>query len=237
MIDIHTHILPEIDDGSRSVEESVSMLGELYKQGVDTVVATPHFYIDKANLSNFLHRRETAALRLMRAVSKMPERPAIAVGAEVQFYSELAFLDGIEELCLGGTRFLLVEMPFEPWPSHVYQTLEQLYFNREIIPVIAHVERFLDFNRASEVIPRLIESNAQIQVNCSALLSRETRRRVRRLIRDGVVSFAASDCHNMTSRPPNIADGMRFIAKKCGSRATELLKLREDALKKELQVF
>lgn len=237
MIDIHTHILPELDDGSRSVEESVSMLGELYKQGVDTVVATPHFYIDKANLVDFLHRREAAANRLRRAVENVLERPAVAVGAEVQFYSELPFLDGLEELCMGGTRFLLVEMPFEPWSSHVYQTLEQLYFNREIIPVIAHVERFLGFNRASDVIPRLIESNALIQVNCSALLTRETRRRVRGLIRDGVVSFAASDCHNMTSRPPNMADGMRFITRKCGARATEILRIREAALKEKLKVF
>ena len=237
MIDIHTHILPEIDDGSRSVDESVSMLETLFRQGVDTVAATPHFYVDRIGFDEFIEMREKSAKKLAAAVEAIPDRPGIALGAEVQFFSEMYSFEKLNMLCIGGTRYILVEMPFERWTEYTYQALERIYFNRGIIPIIAHVERYMRFNKTKEMLPRIVEANAQIQINSGFLQSGKTRRKAVGMLKDGRVSFVASDCHNMTSRPPNLSEGMQIVKKKLGTAGTEHLRRRELALKEKLQVF
>ena len=82
MIDIHSHILPGIDDGSQSVEESHALLALLREQGVETVVATPHFYADRNDPENFLRRRKEALARLDHGETEMPR---ILLGAEVAY--------------------------------------------------------------------------------------------------------------------------------------------------------
>ena len=113
MIDLHSHILPQMDDGSRSVDESLQMLAALAAQGVTDVAATPHFYASENSPERFLARRRHAWQRL--APHLTASLPAVHLGAEVLFFEGIAGYDKLTQLCLTGTDALLLEMPFRPW--------------------------------------------------------------------------------------------------------------------------
>ncbi len=237
MIDIHTHILPELDDGSSSVEESLSMLGMLSNQGVGTVVATPHFYIDEMEPKTFLKLRDESAAKLKLALKDVTARPKIALGAEFQFYSELYSLDCIEDFCISGTNYILVEMPFSPWTKYTYQALEHLYTARNIVPIIAHLDRYLEYQNDTETILKLKEAHVLIQINSSYFLNKSTKRKALNLFKKDAVNFIASDSHNITTRPPVIDEAIKIINKKLGERGTEALLFWEEKLLKNIITF
>lgn len=110
MIDFHTHILPGMDDGSKSVEESIWLLQEETRQGVDTVMLTPHYYADENSPVDFLRRRYAAWKRLSEAWCR--EFPKVRLGAEVQYFEGICGIEDIRHLRIVGTNFLLLEMPF-----------------------------------------------------------------------------------------------------------------------------
>lgn len=224
MIDIHSHILPEMDDGSKSVEESKKMLDSFWEQGVEAVVATPHFYIGETSVEDFLKKRENCKEKLILALGD-EERPGIALGAEVQFFPELYSMDRAEDLCISGTGYMLVEMPFDEWNKYTYVTLEKLYTAKGITPIIAHVERYLDFQKDSdiEIVKRLKEVHALIQMNTSFLISGKTRRKALNLVKKGLVNFLGTDAHNTESRPPELRVGFDEIYKKLGDAGIDAL--------------
>ena len=237
MIDIHTHLLPELDDGSRSVDETLQMLKVMWEQGVDTVVATPHFYIDRQSPAEFISERDAAVEKLKSRLSECENRPRIAVGAEVQFYPEIPDMEGIERLCLGGSRYLLVEMPFSQWSGYTYRSLSRLSSERRIVPVIAHIERYFDSKNDADKILRLKEAGALIQTNSSFIIERATRRKALNLLKKEEISFLGSDCHNLTTRPPDIGNGIEIAFGKLGGRMFEELEYWEEKLKEEMVVF
>ncbi len=237
MIDIHTHILPALDDGSRTVEESINMLGMLSNQGVGTVVATPHFYIDEMEPESFLKLRAESVEKLKTAMPDDLSRPQIALGAEFQFYSDLYSLDCIEDFCISGTRYILVEMPFAPWTKYTYQALEHLYNARNIVPIIAHLERYLELQNDSETIFKLKEAHALIQLNSRCFLSKSTRRKALSLLKQGAVNFIGSDTHNTTTRPPEIEGAVKIINKRLGNRGIDTLMFWEEKLLDRIITF
>lgn len=213
MLDFHAHLLPGIDDGSRSVEESLAMLGALAEQGVDTVVATPHFLADEETPSAFLRRRQRAALSL---VPKLPARsPRILLGAEVKYYYGIANLEGLSSLCVEGSRFLLLEMPMARWTECILSELRQLSCAGDVTVVLAHVERYLGLQNR-QILDQLLESGILFQVNASFFLDFFGKRRAFSMLDAGEIHFLGSDCHNMTSRPPRIGQAMAVIRKKFG---------------------
>lgn len=240
MIDIHTHILPGVDDGSKDVEESIKMLGILSAQGVDTVVATPHFYIEMADAKTFLEKRNAVAEMLKEKLNSADferPRPQIALGAEVQFYNDLHMLDELEKLCIDGTNYILVEMPFIEWTQRTYQVLEQMCVNRDVVPVVAHLERYREFKKNPEAAICLKESGALVQINSESLCERSTRRRALKMIKNELVSFIGSDAHNTTTRPPCLEDAFEIINKKLKPTELEFLNYCELNLKKSLITF
>ncbi len=237
MIDIHTHILPELDDGSGSIEESISMLGMLSDQGVGTIVATPHFYIDETEPNKFLNSRQQAAEKLKAAIDSLSVRPRIALGAEFQFYPQIHQLDCIEDFCISGTKYILLEMPFEPWTEHTFQMLEYLYTERNIIPVIAHLERYLQFQRDFRFLQKLQKTHALVQINGSFVIDKSTRRKALKLLKKGVVSFVASDSHNITSRPPCLAEAIGIVKERSDGRAVAKLEFWEEKLLENIKTF
>lgn len=238
MIDIHTHILPEMDDGSRSVEETTKMLDMLYEQEVDTVVATPHFYIDGTEIDEFLTKREACAQKLISCIDSS-KRPRIALGAEVQFFSQMHATEGIDKLCISGTRYMLVEMPFETWNSYTYKALGLLYAAKGITPIIAHVERYFELQNSDEetILRNLKEVNALIQVNSSFLTQRLTKRKALKLIKKGFVNFMGSDCHNTESRPPDLRSGFDVIYEKLGMDGLSSFAYWDDRIGTKLETF
>lgn len=237
MIDIHTHLLPRLDDGSSSVDESKKMLGILSEQGVDTVVATPHFYMEGTEIGHFLELRKKSLNTLLDETDT--ERPAIALGAEVEFLPGMYTLDDIEKLCISGTRYMLLEMPFSPWTGYFYTTLTKLYSARGIKPIIAHIERYFEFQPEEpvEILRKLKDCGALIQINSSFLMNKQTRRLALKLINQGFITFMGSDCHNLETRPPTLREGFDVIYKKLGDAGTSAFFYWENKLKEYLETY
>ena len=125
MTDLHTHILPGIDDGSRTVDESISLLKAELESGVHTVALTPHFRSNTMAQSEFLKQRESAYEQLLEAVRQNGLRISFVLGAEVEFSPELLRLD-LDSLCYEDTKTLLVELPmfhYNPFTCDVFYKL------------------------------------------------------------------------------------------------------------------
>ena len=120
MLDMHSHILPQMDDGSDSVETSRKMLKMLSDQGVTEVVATPHFYATQDNPEEFLRRRRESAEKLNRITESLPR---ILLGAEVAYFDGMGRCADLKEMAIGETGFLLVEMPFTDWTKRMVDEL------------------------------------------------------------------------------------------------------------------
>ena len=116
MIDFHSHILMGIDDGSRNLAMSASMLDEYMKQGVDCIICTPHFYGDRERIEDFIERRMKASRSLEEYIEEAGAGfPILFFGAEVYFFAGISRAEGLERLTLEGTDVLLLEMPGGDW--------------------------------------------------------------------------------------------------------------------------
>ena len=118
VIDFHSHILPGIDDGSRNVETSIGMLWMCKEHGVDTMIATPHFYADSNTVERFIDSRQKAYDKVMAENMDIPQ---IIMGAEVAFFAGISRAEKTDALKVEGTDIMLLEMPFVTWSDSVVQ--------------------------------------------------------------------------------------------------------------------
>jgi protein-tyrosine phosphatase len=202
-----------MDDGSRSVSESVSLVNLLESQGVDTVIATPHFYADNESLSSFFGRREESFYNLKNALGDTPMK--IKLGAEVKYYPGISRLNGLHQLCTKGTELLLLEMPMSSWTEYTVRELEDISFMGDIKLILAHIERCMPMQKGN-VWERLLDDGIYMQVNASYFLDFFTKRKAISNLRDGKIHFVGSDCHNMTNRPPRLKEAFSRISEKLG---------------------
>lgn len=234
MVDFHTHILPGIDDGSADVKTSVEMLKMLYEQGIDKVVATPHFYLAKDSVKGFFRNREKAAIKLREEIEKEKNIPQIVLGAEVLLYPEIGGLSDLDRFCISGTNYLLVEMPFFKWSSITYETLEKIR-RAGIIPIIAHFERYFKIQKDKTMIFRLLDIGCMLQANASFFNNALTRRKSLGLLREEVIHFVGSDCHDLKKRKPNIGKAYEIIEKKYGQYSIDNLSYVADMVLRDAE--
>ncbi len=213
MIDIHSHFLPEIDDGSDSIETSLGMLLESYSQGVDLIAATPHFYADEDDPESFLARRNDAYDRLQAAMASVRESfPRILLGAEILYFPGMSVADELYEMRIGGAPLLLIEPPMIPWTDSMLDEIELTGQNLHCIPMIAHVDRYMYMLRDNSLIDRLGRRRLLTQVNASFFIRPMSRAFALELLRDDRIHFIGSDCHNMGERAPNMGTAAEIIA-------------------------
>lgn len=225
-VDFHSHVLPGIDDGSQSVEESLRMLRESARQKVRVMVATPHFYAEQNTPEVFLARRTAAYEQLAQARAnsgKTDELPRILCGAEVAYFMGLGNCEQLPELCIEGTNILLVEMPFCRWPSTTLQDVLQAKNRFGLRIVVAHIERYID-EQPSGTLDEMLDEGLLIQANAGSFLHWINRGKALRRVQAGKIHLLGSDCHNMTTRPPDLSQAAAVIEKKCGEQAVTALK-------------
>lgn len=210
--DFHGHFLPGMDDGSRSVEESVNMLQMAKEQGVTKMFATPHYYSTES-VETFLERRTECWERLSKAIAKAPNKyPQVALGAEVAYRQGIGNAEDLERLCLGNSRYLLLELPFVLWDGMLFRDISTMANVRGIIPIIAHVERYLPLQSA-KMLDRLWEQDVLFQMNAEYLLTWYRKGRAKKMLADGAVQLLGSDCHNLTTRKPNLGSAIAYLEK------------------------
>ncbi len=217
MIDWHSHILPAMDDGSKDPNESIAMIDALAEQGVDTVIATPHFYANDESVEEFLNRREQSYDSLKAHMGD--RRVRLICGAEVRYYPGISRMEGLERLAIGDTNLLLLEMPFAKWSEHTVKELIEIANTRGVRIVMAHIERYLAFQN-SRLFEALIDNGIQMQVNASFFERLFTKNKAIRLLASGYIHFVGSDCHNLTTRAPRLNGAYDLIQKKLGEDFT-----------------
>ncbi len=227
-IDFHSHVLPQMDDGSASVEESLEMLAASRAQGVEVMLATPHFYAVDESLELFLERRARAA-ELLREQYHSELHPRICLGAEVEFFSGIARSRLTEQLTVAGTRLILVEMPFMRWSEAQIAELAFLRENRGLIPVVAHIERYEKYQKRGTV-ESLIERGILFQSNAEYFLDAKTAKRAKRRLLRGEIAVIGSDSHNMSTRVPNLMQACEEIERSGGSEILEEMQRFGEAL-------
>lgn len=192
MIDIHSHLIFGVDDGPTRIDESLNMAAEAKKVGIDTIIATPHFqkfiYETDKIMDNFLE--------LKYRISNLGMN--LLLGYEV-FINPL-FTDRVEAeagLTLGGSRYILFELPYNIPPEAGYEILLKLQ-KKGIIPIIAHPERNRNFLKNYDSFLRMIALGCLVQVDAASILGvygNNSKRFVRHLLEADLVDFVASDAH------------------------------------------
>jgi len=225
VIDFHTHILPEVDDGSKSVEQSLEMLQQLKLQGVETVVLTPHFYPQSDRPESFLSRRQQAYEKLLEEVKGTEGLPQLRLGSEVYYFNGIGSWEGLKDLAIEGTDYVLVEMPFTKWSGRMYDELDGIYRNLGLVPVIAHIDRYINIFTANGVMKEIAELNAKVQANADFFINGKTRNLALKMLKNGDINILGSDCHNLADRKPNLAQAGEIICTRLGQQIAENINL------------
>ena len=212
MLDLHCHILPGIDDGSKNSEMSSILLKEELKQGVKAIVFTPHYNVHRISLEEFLRRRENSFNKLMQLPEAKDSGMKFKLGAEVYFSTKLNEME-LDDLCFTDTNYILVEFPTDEKPYGMTHTLVDM-INRGYQPILAHVERYPYFTADPTKLYDLVEKGCIVQVNGGSVI--EGNKIVMKYIKWGMAQLICSDCHNPENRAPNLRDAYTIIKKKFG---------------------
>jgi protein-tyrosine phosphatase len=207
VIDLHCHILPGIDDGPQTMEDTLELARAAIAAGTTTIVATPHVSWDWPENSAALIARKAEEVNAVLRTERMDLE--VRPGAEVALARALDLADAeLSALTLGGGPWLLLECPLSPVAVGVEQGVQALRRRGHERIVLAHPERVPAFQRDPEMLGRLVDSGLLTSVTAGAFTGRfgkEVQRFARRMLADGMVHDVASDAHSTRSRPPAIA--------------------------------
>ena len=233
VVDFHSHILPGIDDGSASVEESIAMLKMEAAHGIRHVIATPHFYANHDTPERFLARRNEAEKILREEMAKHRGLPELSVGAEVYFFHGMRHSDVLSALTIEEKQCILIEMPGVRWSASMYDELGEIQSRRGLIPIVAHVDRYISPLRTHHIPETLETLPVVVQANASFFLRSGTRKMTLKMLRKEQIHLLGSDCHNMTSRKPNLADAITVIQQHFGDEMLKQIRYYQDAVLQE----
>lgn len=212
MIDLHSHVLPGLDDGVRTLDEAVELCRAAVADGVRTLVATPHVREDYPTTAAAMR----AALEDVRAaVAAAGVELELLPGGEVA-YTFLARLadDQLRELVLGGRGpYLLLELPDHGWPLGLEQEVFRLRL-AGLAPVIGHPERCAELRERPERAAELVRLGCILQVTAAALdgrLGRTQQRAAARLVEDGLVHAIGSDAHHPGIRAAGLSSAVAAV--------------------------
>lgn len=199
--DVHTHILPGIDDGAKDKEQSLEMIKMLKEQGITDVILTPHFYPSEISLPSFIEKRKNAFEEIIPYFEELGVNPHI--GAEVFLIDMLLGVEDISELCIDKTNYILIELPFNEWNhSKILKMLNKLCANFQVTPILAHIEKYpAFFNR--NFLSEIKKMDCLVQIDIDSLNNPFVRRKIKKYIEKGHIHFVGSDCHNTKDRRPN----------------------------------
>ncbi len=218
MLDFHSHCLPAMDDGASDRDESLAMLNESSRQGVKTVVATPHYYASQESVSEFLASRTKAVERL----GELPKDMRLLLGAEVLLQKGLAAVD-LSPLCIEGTRNILIELPFMSPMSWMMEELENIAYAQRLDIILAHVERYMPWYSREQMEMIMDFPSLTVQMNAESLLTRSDFRRVRRWLPSTGRLVFGSDMHHVEHRRQRLQEASDFLIQRMAGRRWMLL--------------
>lgn len=215
MIDIHSHILHGLDDGSKSIEEALDLAKHFEQQGVRHAIATPHH-----NVRDWQNPKSVILPKVDQLNHELKEQNIdlnVYSGQEIRISGDITDqIDRDDILFVGqGQNYLLIEFPNQSVPAYASQVFNQLY-EREIIPIIAHPERNHDIMEKPDVLYDLVSAGALAQLTASSYtgdLGNKLEKFSKQLIDANLVHIIASDAHNVHTRPSHLADAYAKLEK------------------------
>ncbi|MBP1565802.1 MAG: hypothetical protein IJP18_09450 [Oscillospiraceae bacterium] len=192
-VDFHSGVLPRMDAENleAEVEKSVEILKILHKAKIKTVVATPYFNSVDDNVPSFLAKREEA-YKLLSEKIKGLSLPRVILGSEVLFTTSLLDTKGVNKLCVGDTNYIMLALPYQEYSEMVLETLQKIIISRNLCPIIAHIEKYLEFY-TMEQIEKISSLGVIMQLSCDAIINRATRKDALELLSRNVVQIIGSN--------------------------------------------
>lgn len=212
MIDMHTHILPHLDDGAKDTASALELLRLEVEQGVEEVVFTSHFYGKHRSPEQFLEKRNAAYARLKE---HFPEGLKTRLGAEVHFTGRnMPENDALCKLAIEGTKYILIEFPFTTaWTGELLDRLNDFILETGYTPIIAHAERYSEIQKNPALISELVYMGCLIQVNVGSFLDKKERKLAFAILKHGFAHCLGTDAHDPISRKPKIIEAKLAVEK------------------------
>jgi protein-tyrosine phosphatase len=199
---------------------SLEMLRTSVEKGVTSLVSTSHFYAAHESPEDFLRRRRHAIKRLKSGLTDF-ELP-MYFGAEVLYFPGIAQSEAVRSLAIEGTSLILIEMPFDKWTEKIFNELNTFQYNSGLQIVLAHIDRYRAI-QSKAIYNLLLEQPFYFQINAEAFSSFSSRRFALQILERGQLHFLGTDCHNTTTRPPNMDVARQVIEKKVSPAAWNIL--------------
>jgi len=218
-IDFHSHILPHIDDGAKDIETAIKILEESFRQGVDGIVATPHFKGNEEDVLPFVDNRQKILEEVEKRAKELSvEIPKIYYGAEVAVSPGLSEFTNLRSLCIENTDYILLEMPYSYWYDAIFDEIYKIIVKRGLIPVIAHIERYFIKKTNKEQYSKLFVMDIVLQFNAVSFCSFNSRKRVKNIMKDNyeLPFVLGSDCHDLGYRKTLYKKACHSIIKSFG---------------------
>lgn len=217
MIDIHSHIIFDVDDGPKSIEESIKMLYSAVDEGITEIVFTSHAFHPQYHAQTGIVKERFDVLREGIKIHDIPLN--IHIGHEVRLNDQICpQLDKGKVLTLANSRYLLLELPSQGVPKYTFEIINQLV-TRGIVPVIAHPERNYGIMEKPELLERLVFHGAISQINAGSIVGhfgKRIQQNALKLIKANIIHAYGSDVHNLSKRPFLYAKGLSYLEKhKC----------------------
>lgn len=222
MVDLHCHILPGIDDGAKTIHDSVDLMQREIHDGVDMIAMTPHYYGHKRTIDEFIRQREKSYQTLAEELKRENILIRIVLGAEVYFTPTFLKRPDKSSLCYRGTQYMLIEFPTEGYYDWIPNAIYQLGLE-QIVPVIAHIERYPFIQSKPERLNELVDAGAIIQTNAESLTHILGRHKLLDSISEGLIHLIATDTHSINRRPPMLGKAMEIVKRKLGAQKAQEL--------------
>lgn len=218
-VDMHCHVLPEVDDGAQSLDDTRKMLQTAYDEGIRYIIATPHCHPRRGRKPPHILRRQ---LRLVRSeAEKISGSLRIFLGNEIYFGQDIPdLLDEEQVLTMNRTRYVLVEFSTADSFEHICQGIRQLQM-RGYNVILAHIERYRCMLEDTDRARYLAEMGVMIQINADSITGecgRRVKKYVRQLMDQDLVFCTGTDAHRPTIRPPHMKKAAEYVARKYGRR-------------------
>ena len=218
--DFHTHILPGIDDGSKDIEMTRKLLMMEANDGITDIVFTPHFYASRMSFDGFFEKREKSyekVTELLKDESVPYNESNLSLGAEVYYFDGISQAANLDRLCIENTNTVLIEMPFSQWNKSNIDEIKRIIDDRNLNVVIAHIERFVKYQKNKKYFDELISMPLTLQMNGEAFAgSFFDKRHALKFLKDRKNIILGSDCHDLSARKPNLASARNLIINKAG---------------------
>lgn len=210
ILDTHSHIIPGVDDGAKSFQESIKILEMMKKQGVDVVVATPHLNLLKPSA---LQKREKV-LAQYNELCQLTENinvPQIYLGYELVFSYGMSEDPNLDKFTIAGTDKILIELPFGRMTNRIIAELEEITFTRKLTPVLAHLERYTQFEGVDRIYDAIYSGVAEAQITADTVDGFWNKITVGKLLKKDIFTYLGSDSHSIDERPPKMDTFLKYV--------------------------